>query len=125
MSCGLRYERATVIAMAVEISQRELWKSSTEIFRRVAAGESFTVTRNGEPIADLTPHVEAPIARVTIAQARARFRQQPVVNVDQWLCDHRDAEEYFDAEGVATDPWDAGQCESHTPTNSCFGIDRC
>jgi prevent-host-death family protein len=44
------------------ISQRELRNDSGEIMRRVERGESFTVTRNGTPVADLVPHVSAPTA---------------------------------------------------------------
>jgi len=38
------------------VSQRELRNDSGAIMRRVAQGESFVVTRNGVPIADLSPH---------------------------------------------------------------------
>jgi prevent-host-death family protein len=38
------------------ISQRELRNDSGTIMRRVEAGERFTVTRNGVPVADLLPH---------------------------------------------------------------------
>jgi len=38
------------------ISQRELRNDSGLIMRRVEQGESFTVTRNGTPVADLVPH---------------------------------------------------------------------
>ncbi len=38
------------------ISQRELRNDSGAIMRRVEHGESFTVTRNGVPVADLLPH---------------------------------------------------------------------
>lgn len=42
--------------MDTTISQRELRNESGEIMRRVVQGESFIVTRNGSPIADLVPH---------------------------------------------------------------------
>ena len=42
--------------MGTTISQRELRNDSGAIMRRVEAGEHFTVTRNGVPLADLTPH---------------------------------------------------------------------
>ncbi len=42
--------------MNTTISQRELRNDSGAIMRRVDQGESFTVTRNGTPVADLTPH---------------------------------------------------------------------
>ncbi len=38
------------------ISQRELRNDSGEVMRRVEAGESFTVTRRGVPVAMLVPH---------------------------------------------------------------------
>jgi len=43
--------------MATTISQRQLRNESGEIMRRIERGESFTVTRNGTPVADLVPHV--------------------------------------------------------------------
>lgn len=42
--------------METTISQRELRNDSGMIMRRVEQGESFTVTRNGTPVADLVPH---------------------------------------------------------------------
>jgi prevent-host-death family protein len=41
------------------IGERELRKDSGAIMRRVEQGKSFTVTRNGRPIADLVPHAHA------------------------------------------------------------------
>lgn len=47
------------------IGQRELRNDSGAIMRRVERGESFTVTRNGTPVADLVPHaVGAPSGRL-------------------------------------------------------------
>jgi len=37
------------------IPQRELRNSNAQILEAVAAGESFIVTRNGEPVAELRP----------------------------------------------------------------------
>ena len=42
--------------MTTTINQRELRNDSGRIMRRVEKGESFTVTRNGTPVADLVPH---------------------------------------------------------------------
>lgn len=50
VACG-----ATVLAMGVEISQRELRNDSGRIMRALTEGASFTVTRNGEPVGELTP----------------------------------------------------------------------
>ncbi|MCB0931399.1 MAG: type II toxin-antitoxin system prevent-host-death family antitoxin [Mycobacterium sp.] len=45
--------------MGTVISQRELRNDSGAIMRRVEAGEHFTVTRNGLPVAELVPHDRA------------------------------------------------------------------
>jgi prevent-host-death family protein len=37
------------------ITQRELRNDSGEIMRRLDRGESFVVTRNGNPVGELTP----------------------------------------------------------------------
>ncbi len=37
------------------IAQRELRNDNAEIMRRVEAGETFVVTRNGHPIAEIRP----------------------------------------------------------------------
>jgi prevent-host-death family protein len=52
--------------MDTTISQRELRNDSGVIMRRVEQGETFTVTRNGRPVADLVPHVAS-------EGSRARF----------------------------------------------------
>lgn len=41
------------------IPHRELRNSSSEILRRVEAGESFEITNNGKPVARLTPMPKA------------------------------------------------------------------
>ncbi len=42
--------------MTTTISQRELRNDNADIMRRVEQGETFVVTRNGTPVADLVPH---------------------------------------------------------------------
>ena len=44
------------------ISQRELRNDNAEIMRRVEAGETFVVTRNGKPVADLVRRPRRPRA---------------------------------------------------------------
>jgi prevent-host-death family protein len=44
-----------VIRVTEAITQRELRNESGEIMRRLDRGESFIVTRNGVPVAELTP----------------------------------------------------------------------
>ncbi len=41
--------------MAKIIAQRELRNENAKVIAAVAAGESFVVTRNGEPVAELRP----------------------------------------------------------------------
>ncbi len=41
--------------MGARIAQRDLRNDVSAILRRVAQGESFTVTVRGEPVAELTP----------------------------------------------------------------------
>lgn len=41
--------------MAKEIAQRELRNDNAKVIAAVAAGSSFIVTRNGEPVAELRP----------------------------------------------------------------------
>lgn len=41
--------------MTSEITQRQLRNDSGEIMRRLDAGESFIVTRNGVPVGELRP----------------------------------------------------------------------
>ena len=41
--------------MTQAITQRELRNDSGEIMRRLDHGETFIVTRNGTPVAELTP----------------------------------------------------------------------
>jgi prevent-host-death family protein len=64
--------------MAREISQRELRNDSGEIMRRLDEGESFVVTRNGVPVAELSPLRRHRFIRTDTAIAL--FRHAP--NVD-------------------------------------------
>jgi len=41
--------------MAKTIAQRELRNENAKVIDAVAAGETFVVTRNGEPVAELRP----------------------------------------------------------------------
>ena len=78
--------------MAIPISQRELRNESGEIMRRVEAGESFVVTRNGVPVGELVPirprrFVPAAIAIAAFAGADTidgeRFRRDVDAYLDQ------------------------------------------
>lgn len=68
-----------------EITQREFRNDSAAIMRGVERGESFTITRNGTPIARLIP-----LRRRTIvprAEVLAAFATAPVVNADRLRAD--------------------------------------
>jgi prevent-host-death family protein len=76
------------------ISQRELRNDSGEIMRQVEAGESFIVTRNGVPTAQLVPlKRRAWVPRnELVASAKhlphldfARFRADIDAVVDPWV----------------------------------------
>ena len=48
------------------ISHRELRNHSGEVLRAVAAGETFIVTNNGEPVAELGPVQRQPYSGLTV-----------------------------------------------------------
>lgn len=67
--------------MSVEISQRELRNDSGRIMRALIEGETFIVTRNGEPIGELTP-----LRRHRFVRSEAAielFRSAPPVDYDR------------------------------------------
>jgi prevent-host-death family protein len=79
-----------VADVAETIGQRQLRNDNAEIMRRVEAGESFVITRNGRPIADLVPHAEAGKRkrRMTVGEMQEeRRRNGPHIDVDQWYAD--------------------------------------
>lgn len=82
--------------MARVIAQRELRNDNAKVIEAVAAGESFVVTRNGVPVAELRPIVQTrrtfvPIAELLELSAagpridRERFRADLDQVVDQGL----------------------------------------
>ena len=98
--------------MADEISQRELRNDNADVMRRVLAGESFVVTRNGKPVADLVPHQPtAASRRRTLGEVQAAFRALPPVDGAEWLADIRRADEVFGPDDPLVDPWERGTGE--------------
>lgn len=92
--------------MATRISQRELRNDNAELMRRVEAGESFTVTRRGEPVADLIPHQPgAPDRRrfVPAADFTSIFSDLPAWDVKAWALEQAELDEAIDDSVV--DPW--------------------
>jgi antitoxin (DNA-binding transcriptional repressor) of toxin-antitoxin stability system len=71
--------------MSREITQRELRNQSGTIMRALDEGETFIVTRNGVPVAEL-----APLRRhrfVPAEAAVAMFRSAPSVDYDRFRAD--------------------------------------
>lgn len=81
--------------MPETIGQRQLRNDNAEIMRRVEAGESFTVTRNGKPVADLVPHQQGNTARPTVAQMQEEFRKLPPIDVERWYRERAQDDEIF------------------------------
>lgn len=74
--------------MPETIGQRQLRNDNADIMRRVEAGESFVVTRNGKPIADILPHQDAhPRRRKTLGEIQEHMRALPKINVEKWYAD--------------------------------------
>jgi prevent-host-death family protein len=78
------------------IAQRELRNDNARIMDAVTAGESFVVTRNGEPVAELRPvragrrtfltrEEVAELARAGVRVDRHRFRSDLAQVIDQTL----------------------------------------
>jgi prevent-host-death family protein len=71
--------------MARELTQRELRNESGDIMRRLDEGENFVVTRNGVPVAELTPLRRR---RFVAAEAAvAMFRTAPSVDYNRFRAD--------------------------------------
>ena len=73
--------------MPETIPQRQLRNDIGEIMRRVEAGESFVITRNGKPVADLVPHAGEPKRRKTLREFQEDMRRLPPIDVEQWYRD--------------------------------------
>jgi prevent-host-death family protein len=73
------------MAMTRELSQRELRNESGKIMRQLDEGQAFVVTRNGVPVAELTPLRRH---RFIAAEAAvAMFRTAPSVDHDRFRTD--------------------------------------
>lgn len=92
------------------IGQRELRNDNAEIMRRVEAGESFTVTRNGRPVADLIPHqVDRPVRRRTVGEWQAEFRRMTPADSARWHRERAESDAVFGLDDPLADPWLRGR----------------
>jgi prevent-host-death family protein len=65
--------------VAKTIPHRELRNNSSDVLRRVQAGETFQVTNHGEVVAVLSPPGHGPAPRVVAAKHRGGFASIPRV----------------------------------------------
>jgi len=93
------------------ISQRELRNDSGAIMRRVEHGESFTVTRNGVPVADLLPHDAAAGARperfVAVDAVAAGIAALPIWGAARFRDELAELDDALDDRDV--DRWSGGR----------------
>ena len=93
--------------MGLEIRQSDLRNDNAAVMRRVAAGESFVVTVNGRPVADVVLHRPGLTRRrfVPVAELAQAFADAPVIDPAAWRADLAAADEVFGAD-LPTDPFD-------------------
>ncbi|HEY8636116.1 MAG TPA: type II toxin-antitoxin system prevent-host-death family antitoxin [Candidatus Limnocylindrales bacterium] len=60
-----------------EVTIRELRNRGGDVVDRVAAGEHFTVTRDGRPVAELRPYRSTPLSAAVVLR---RWRRLPAVD---------------------------------------------
>jgi prevent-host-death family protein len=72
------------VGVVSEVAVRDLRNRGGEILNRVAAGEAITMTRDGEPVAELRPLPRKPLPARVLLQ---RWRQLPAVDPDQLKAD--------------------------------------
>jgi prevent-host-death family protein len=60
-----------------EITVRELRNRGGDVLDRVARGEALTITRDGQPIAELRPLARRPLPAAVLVE---RWRRLPVID---------------------------------------------
>ncbi|HZI91637.1 MAG TPA: type II toxin-antitoxin system prevent-host-death family antitoxin [Thermoleophilaceae bacterium] len=83
------------------IPQRELRNNVAAVLRAAEAGETFTVTVRGRPVARLVPPGDQAHPRVDVDRETLRRILAMPIDDDNWLKELRDAEAPVD------DPWPA------------------
>ena len=63
---------------------RELRNQGGRVLDRVVAGERVTITRDGEPVAELVPIARKPLSASAVV---ARFRKLPPVDAERFRAD--------------------------------------
>jgi prevent-host-death family protein len=93
--------------MNTVIPQRDLRNRNAQIIEQVHAGESFVVTRNGVPVADVTPHV--PTSRPPRLRPASEGSGRTGLSreeTDAWLAEVRELR--ADMDDLQEDPWERG-----------------
>ncbi|MFD0362024.1 type II toxin-antitoxin system Phd/YefM family antitoxin [Nocardia sp. GCM10030253] len=67
------------------IQQRDLRNDSGKVLAAVEAGESFTITRNGKPVAELKPLTRRTF--VPIAELAHTSAHLPRIDYNEWRAD--------------------------------------
>lgn len=100
--------------MSEMIRQSELRNDNAAIMRRVAAGESFVVTVNGRPVADLMPHQrDGPRRRfIPAAELAEAMPALPALNLVAWAQDVDTADHVF-GEDAVEDPFARRSAHDH------------
>ncbi|HEY5787147.1 MAG TPA: type II toxin-antitoxin system prevent-host-death family antitoxin [Microlunatus sp.] len=93
--------------MTTQIRQSELRNDNASIMRRVTEGESFVVTINGRPVADVVPHRHDHGRRrfVPVAQLSEAFAEEPTPDPIAWRRDSAAVNEVLGPDEPA-DPFD-------------------
>ena len=87
--------------MSETIGQRQLRNDNAEIMRRVEGGESFVVTRNGKPVAQLGPLSREPVRRrITLGELKELWADLPPVDVEQWNRERAADDEIFGSDDI-------------------------
>lgn len=83
--------------MSIVIQQSELRNDNAAVMRRVAEGESFVVTVNGRPVADVVPHRRDTGRRrfVPVAEVAEVFATELLGDPKAWQSDIAGADEIF------------------------------
>ncbi len=97
--------------MGKPIRQSELRNNNAEIMRRVAEGESFTVTVHGRAVADLVPHQRGRPRRSLVPAAEFDDPTAPAgpgPDVEEWSRDITGSDAFFGDDDLM-DPWEHGR----------------
>ncbi len=93
--------------MSVVIRQSELRNDNAAVMRRVAMGESFVVTVNGRPVADVVPHRREPVRRrfVPVHELAQAFAFEQAHDPAAWRNDLDQGDEIFGPD-TPSDPFE-------------------